>query len=186
MYPYSPVRQRARHVLRHHCYLRRRRGLYIARASKRVETRGGRIGLTRENRSAPRLARRCPLSRWLQRRARATRKRVARRTRQHASRAVEFWAVRAEKRNCTQSCTSIETAVPSQAEIVRNPAGVADAGPGSLSKSDERDLSAESECETSSQRREKRRRRQGCWNSTTSDRQAVVKWNQRFAREMRM
>lgn len=28
-------------------------GLYIARASKRVETRGGRIGLTRANRSAP-------------------------------------------------------------------------------------------------------------------------------------
>lgn len=83
----SPARQ---HVLHHLRRLHRlRTGLYIARASKRVETRGGRIGLTRANRSAAprRRRRRRPLSnprRRLQRRVRATRKRARDSTRRES------------------------------------------------------------------------------------------------------
>lgn len=83
----SPARQ---HVLHHLRRLHRlRTGLYIARASKRVETRGGRIGLTRANRSAAprRRRRRRPLSnprRRLQRRVRATGKRARDSTRRES------------------------------------------------------------------------------------------------------
>lgn len=172
-------------VFHHRLYRRRRRGLlYIARASKRVETRGSRIGLTRENRSGA-SSRRRPLF-WGYSGVPA--RRAARRTRQHASQgnvALAVFVVVVVGSRCwaerkTGNAGEGRSAVLTRrwerpaVRLTRIEKGPLDAGPRPSSSRSKWNFRAKREREVPSAKGGEELCRRGCWNTASCDRWPVM------------